>query len=132
MGPNVIILGAGFIGRHLAQTLSRNKSNYRLVSSVECDLTRPDQVLQTLKDCDGNTSIVMTACVTRLRDNSYIGFHQNVLMAESLANFLSAQTVRNLIFLSSVDVYGLIKEGQIIREDLPLYPDDYYAMLARF
>ena len=128
MTPNIIILGSGFIGTHLARTLASNGSSYQLVSSAECNLTNLDQVQQTLQNCDSNTSIIMTACVTRLRDNSYLGFHQNVLMAENLATFLRSHTVRNVIFLSSVDVYGLLEEGQIIHEDLPLNPDDYYAM----
>lgn len=128
MAPSIVILGSGFIGTHLARTLANNESNYRLVSSAECDLTNLDQVQQTLRDCDSNTSLVMTACVTRLRDNSYRGFHQNVLMAENLATFLRSHTVHNVVFLSTVDVYGLLAEEQIIREDLPLNPDDYYAM----
>ena len=128
MAPSIIILGSGFIGTHFARTLANNGSSYQLVSSAECDLTNLDQVQQTLQNCDSNTSIIMTACVTRLRDNSYLGFHQNVLMAENLAAFLKSHTVRNVVFLSSVDVYGLLEEGKIIHEDLPLNPDDYYAM----
>ena len=127
MAP-IIILGSGFIGTHLARTFASNGSSYQLVSSAECDLTNLEQVQQTLRNCDSNTSLVMTACVTRLRDNSYRGFHQNVLMAENLATFLKSHTVRSIVFLSTVDVYGLLEEGQIIHEDLPLNPDDYYAM----
>ena len=128
MTPNIIILGSGFIGTHLARTLASNGSSYQLVSSAECNLTNLDQAQQTLQNCDSNTSLVMTACVTRLRDNSYRGFHQNVLMAENLATFLKSHTVRNVVFLSTVDVYGLLEQGQIIHEDLPMNPDDYYAM----
>lgn len=128
MAPDIIILGSGFIGTDLARALAGSESSFRLVSSAACDLTDRDQVQQTLQNCDSSTSIVMTACVTRLRDNTYLGFHQNVLMAENLATFLRSHTVRNVVFLSSVDVYGLLEEGQVIHEELPLNPDDYYAM----
>src|SRR3972149_1650443 len=128
MAPRIIILGCGFIGSHIARTLSKNGSSYKSVSSTECDLTNLELVQRTFCDCDSNTSVVMTACITRLRDNSYRGFNQNVLMAENLATFLRSHTVRNVIFLSSVDVYGLWEQAKIIREDLPLNPDDYYAM----
>lgn len=125
---DVAILGSGFIGSHLARTLSDVGYSYRLVSSAQCDLTDACQVRRALQDCTGNTSIVMTACVTRLRDNSYAGFNRNVLMAENLAAFLRTNKVRNVVFLSTVDVYGLLEDSRIIHEGLPLRPDDYYSM----
>lgn len=128
MVPSTVILGSGFIGTHLARTLANSKVSHQVISSAECDLTNLEQIRQALIGYESNINIVVTACVTRLRDNSYQGFHKNVLMAETLATFLKSNTVRSVVFLSSVDVYGLLEEGQIIHEGLPLNPDDYYAM----
>lgn len=125
---NIIILGAGFIGTHFYRVLVNNHRAVQLVSSAVCNLTQTDQVEQTLKNCDSSTTVVMTAAVSRLRDNSYAGFNQNLLMAENVSHFLKTHPVRNVVFLSTVDVYGLLEEGQTIHEDLPLMPDDYYAM----
>ena len=125
---NILILGAGFVGAHLHRTLANSHRAVELVSSAACDLTQADQVEDALRNCDSSTTVVMTAAVSRLRDNSYAGFSLNVLMAEKLSEGLRRKSVRNVVFLSSVDVYGLLEEGQTIHEGLPLRPDDYYAM----
>lgn len=122
--PDTVILGAGFIGSNLARILD---GNCRLVDSSECDLTNLEQIQRTLQGCNHNTSLVVAAGVTRLRDNSYWGFCQNVLMAKNLASFLKFRLIRSVVFLSTVDVYGFVG-NQTIDESFPVNPVDWYTI----
>lgn len=121
---DIVILGTGFIGTSLANALG---NNCQLVSSSECDLTDWEQVRETLRECNHNTSIVVVAAITPKRDNSYWGFCQNVHMAKNLAAFLKSRPIRSVVFLSTVDVYGLVG-GQAINENLLVNPADWYGM----
>ncbi|MBI2144014.1 NAD(P)-dependent oxidoreductase [Candidatus Woesearchaeota archaeon] len=130
MGKKVFILGSsGFIGSWLLKRFSSG-SLYRAVgcSSADCDLLSPDSVRKALSSVAPDDVMVVLSCITRLKENSHASLVKNVRMACNLAGFLEAHPVSQLIYFSTVDVYGLIPEGMVISESLQPNPDDYYAL----
>lgn len=126
----LLVLGGGFIATNLENSIDKigPAQSIKLVTRFECDLTNRRQVVNRLSGfLDGETTVIMTACVTRLHDNSFKGFEKNVNMVENLSQILSNK-IRSIIYISSVDVYGVLPEDSIIHEALPLRPGDYYSM----
>lgn len=127
--PKVYILsGSGFIGNRLVELLGQKGFIVQGFSSKECDLLSLTSVESALVSATRNDAIVFAAAITRLRDNSFAAFLKNIQMAEHVGAIATKQGVQALIFLSAVDVYGLLGEGITITEKLPIKPQDYYSL----
>lgn len=124
----IIILGGnGFIGTNLLKNFSSNSSySVRGYSSRECNLLSIDSINSALSSITSDSIIIMTSSINRLKENTYNSMIKNITMAENIGRFIEGHPVGYLIFLSTVDVYGIVKN--IINEKLLPDPNDYYAM----
>jgi len=123
------ILGAsGFIGRYLFEQFSlANEFITRGFSSRECNLLTYSDVHKTLSKATKNDNLIITAAITRLRDNSYSAMLRNIEMIHNVSRFLLEHPLRHVTYLSTVDIYGVSVKGKI-KESLSLNPNDYYSI----
>ncbi len=125
----LVIFGGGFIGGYLFSRFSENRIDVIQFRSNDCNLLDIESIRQnyTVKK---NDIIILSAAITRLVQNNDVSMRKNIDMAINLTNHISDSLVKPelFIFFSSVDVYGLLENENVITESLPLQPDDYYAM----
>lgn len=128
MTKKIIILGSnGFMGSRLLKNYSLNASyEVKGYSSDECDLQSLESIKTALSSISSDYTIIMTSSITRLNENSYNSMIKNINMAENVGKFIEKHPVSQFIFLSTIDVYGFVKNE--INENLPLDPKDYYAI----
>ena len=101
------------------------------VSSTECDLSDIESVKENFSAIKNGAVVVMGSAVPRLKENSYDSMLKNIDMTENVGRVLNGKNIGQMIFLSSIDVYGCeAREGVTLplREDSLLHPDDYYAL----
>ena len=130
MKRNMIILGAsGFIGSNIVKHyLSCCPDNVKGFSSQECDMLSLKSIENNLSFIKEDDVIIMASAITRLKENSFESMVKNIRMAENISSFIENNKVAYMVFLSTVDIYGLIKQGTMINEKLLPDPNDYYAM----
>lgn len=127
----VLILGSdGFIGSRLFEKFSAaGQCRVKGLTLQDCDLLSADSTTKALSDIGGDDAVIITSAVTRLVDNTFTALVKNLQMAENVAAVLLQKPVKQLIFFSTVDVYGInIKRSQKIHEGLALDPNDHYAI----
>jgi len=128
---NIALFGAsGFIGSNLTQYFKRQK-RCRLIgiSRSEADLTKPESttaVVKKLKDLS-KLIIIFTATANHpsLTPNGIM--LANIAMAVNLAKLISGLKCRQVIYLSSVDVYGRKNLKLPISEENRIKPESPYA-----
>ena len=130
MKSKVHILGAkGFIGKNLSIFFSKEKKYEKKDYDLpDLDLSYYPSLEKKLKDVEKNDSIIMTSSITRLVENSLDSNIKNVKMIGNLSRFLEKNPIGHITFLSTTDVYGIVKEGTIIDEQTNIMPKDYYSV----
>ena len=129
----VILGGSGFIGGSLSRPLS-SLGQGRIVqafSSQDCNLLFPDSINRSLAGICQKDILIFSSAISRLKENTPDSMLKNIQMAQNLARFLIQHPVKQLIFFSSVDVYGCEKKDSIslpLSEGSPYQPDDCYAL----
>lgn len=124
------MLGAsGFIGGRLEEELSKDCAfDVAGYSSKSCDLLSIADVKSLFSSVDRDDAIVIASAITRKQDNSHEAMKKNIQMVDNICEALSINQVGAIVFLSTVDVYGIdINEGLKITESLSLAPNDNYA-----
>ncbi len=134
MSKRVIVLGAsGFIGRAIFDGFSKDRSFKTIgYSSKECNLLSYEAAQKALSDITKDDVIVMAAAITRLKENTVESMNKNIQMAENLAKVILERPAAQVIYISSIDVYGCLEENYKdkslkINEQFALKPDDYYG-----
>jgi len=130
MISQIHILGSsGFIGSHiykgLIEAFSIKVNGY---SSDKCNLLDYSSLEMALNEIDQKSVIVVASGITRLRDNSFGSLEINIQMIINLCRFIAEHPVRQVIFFSTIDVYGLVDENTIISEKSLPTPNDNYAI----
>ncbi len=130
MKGRVVVLGAGgFIGRRIVERLACPKVEAVVgYTSRQCDLLAPEAMAQALADLGPGDVVVVAAAITRLQENSYQSMLKNIEMIENFCQLVRSRPVAQVIFLSTVDVYGLLPAGGRIHEGLVPAPNDWYAI----
>jgi nucleoside-diphosphate-sugar epimerase len=126
----IIILGAsGFIGKMIFKKFSlHNNIEVKGFSSQGCNLLLMDDLRRNLSDLTLEDVVIVTAAITRLKENTFDSMVKNIEMAGNLSKVLLERPLGQLIFLSTVDVYGIhLRKNAKISERLIPDPDDYYA-----
>lgn len=127
----IIILGSsGFIGARILEKflLSRNLT-VKGFSSNDCDLLSADVVSEILSDLTLGDVLIMASAITRLKENSFNSMIKNIQMVENVCGVILKRPVRQLIYLSTVDIYGInLDRNTKISEKLRPDPGDYYAL----
>ena len=126
----IVIFGSsGFIGTQLEQLLSESFTVPVLgYSSSECNLLNSEQLAEVLSGCGSGTSIILCSGVGRLQEDSRKSLWKNLTMIENTLSNLPSVGVRNIIFLSSTDVYGMPPRELPITEKTPVAPTDFYGL----
>lgn len=125
---NIVILGnSGFIGSYLFNSLKKNHS-VEGINSKECNLLSEQEVQNYFRNLKDNSIIIFISSIVRTIDNSFNSYEKNVLMAQNISKEIQKNNkIKQIIFLSSIDVYGL--ENTIpIHEDTVTNPADFYSM----
>jgi nucleoside-diphosphate-sugar epimerase len=120
----------GYIGKEISQLLSRKKkyklfllSNKKKNFFIHQDLTKPINL--NIKPYAVIHCAAKHKFSKKKNDMKNI-YSTNIRMTKNLINFCNEQSVKKLIFLSSVDVYGKIKEKKIF-ENLKPYKVNLYG-----
>ncbi len=127
----IIILGAsGFIGKYLFDKFSNNKGTKIIgFSSKELDLLFAKEVDRKLSGVTPDDVLILTSAITRLKENTFDSMLKNARMAENIANLIIEHPVGQVIYLSTIDVYGVnVKKGVKITERTELSPNDHYSI----
>lgn len=124
---NIVLLGStGFIGNAIYNYLKNNHNVYGY-NSKTCNLLIYEEIEFVLSAINQIDVIIFCSSVTRLVDNSLQGAEKNILMAMNLSKFVENRNVKQMIFTSTIDVYGNSVTGDIT-EMSPVLPSDYYSM----
>ena len=126
----IYILGAnGFIGKRLTEKLREFLSAEIIgCSSGDCNLFDHASIDTALSGAGEQDVIVFASSITRLKENSYHSMIKNIEMAENLCCRLEKKPVSQVVFFSTVDVYGLLPDHTTIHEGLIPTPNDFYAL----
>lgn len=124
----IILGGSGFIGSALAARLAGEEgTRAEAWASGDCDLLDPAAPARRLADVDRETSLVFTAVVGRLQDNSMEAMRKNYEMARHCLAALAGRPLRSAVFLSTADVYGLPPRELPVTERTTPRPVDWYG-----
>ncbi len=133
MSQKIIILGSnGFIGSWLTRRFQEDGVFFlKALSSQDCDLLRPESIERSLSDLHRDDILVLASAVARLKENSFEALLKNLQMVENLLRTIKDNPPQQIVFLSSVDVYGVLSDDTVIHEELPINPQEYYS-IAKF
>jgi UDP-glucose 4-epimerase len=126
----IIIYGSsGFIGHNILQFLS-GKGEFLVTgySSKICDLLDKNQIQHSLFGCDRNTTVVFCSAIGRNIDDSYESMIKNIEMMNNFISTINPESIGQIIFISSVDVYGLPAVSYPISESTVLNPQSFYGL----
>ena len=124
----IVLLGSsGFIGKNIVEYFKKQERKVVGFDSKTCDLLDFNLVDRKLDFLSSEDTLVVTSSITRLVENSIESMNKNILMIQNLIDKLATKKVKQLIFFSSIDVYGIKNTPYLIDESTALNPDDYYA-----
>ena len=119
----------GYIGKEISKLLRRNKqyklfpvSNKKKGKFIYQDLTKPINLKinpYAIIHCAAKHKFSKKG-----NDMKNI-YSKNIRMTKNLINFCNKKSVKKLIFLSSVDVYGKIKKKKVFENLKPIKPNLY-------
>ncbi len=126
---NIVIFGSsGFIGKYLLKYFDK-EYNVVGLNSNDCNLLIIDEVNKIFDLFNENTIIIFASSIVRTIENSFDSHKKNVLMAQNISLSIAKNKVKikQLIFLSTIDVYG-IENDEIINENTLPSPNDFYSI----
>lgn len=105
--PEILVLGAsGFLGGFLAKDLASSGWDVRRTSSAQADLLRLDSTQRLFSDASSSLSVLFCAAVTRANADTEAALQDNLRIVDNVSRALRDRPIRQLVFLSSADVYG--------------------------
>jgi nucleoside-diphosphate-sugar epimerase len=122
-----VILGGGLIGTFSDRELSRRDIETEVLSRLDVDLAEETSVKLLESYLRTPVCLLLTAAVTRLKENSERSRKTNIAIANHVSAAIAKTKIANLIFLSTVDVYGVVSDDVLINENLPLRAQDEYS-----
>lgn len=127
---NVLVLGSrGFISKSVIERLLKdNVFSVKGISSSEMDLTKENQVISLIPDWLRSSTVIMTAAITRDKDDSLKAMLKNIKMCSNIAYVMNSHNVDHLIYISTIDVYGRENLVLPLSESSKLQPSNYYAI----
>lgn len=124
----ILFGGSGFIGSKIkARIQMQAGSECFAPKSSECDLRNPEQVANVLAPILKNRMVIFAAGIPRLRADGFDTFTINQAMIFNLLAQFERTPPNQLIFLSTVEVYGTPDKLPIM-ETTPLLPDTLYGV----
>jgi len=127
----IIVLGkSGFIGGNIFSYL-HEKFGEKVIglSSISCNLLDIKSVFDAFSNHQEDVTYIFTSGITRLQGNSRVSFFDNVHMVDNFIQVIQEHgSVQQIIFLSTIDVYGNTDNLEPISESTPINPADYYSL----
>lgn len=124
----IILLGSsGFVGKNISEFFTNRGVEVLPLSSKDCNLLDYTLVDKKLDILNQDDTLVITSSITRLIDNSVSSMNKNILMIQNIIDKVAIKRVKQIVFFSSIDVYGIKNIPDTINEQTPFNPDDYYA-----
>jgi nucleoside-diphosphate-sugar epimerase len=129
----VLIVGAGYVGKPLAETLAARGHDVvalsratadigPLVSHMPCDITRPKDIARVPKEFDW---VVNTVSSTKGGVEAY-----RAVYFEATKHLLEHLDFKNYVFTSSTSVYGQ-NDGSVVTENSPADPQSPTSRVLR-
>jgi nucleoside-diphosphate-sugar epimerase len=106
----------------------RRDITLRGFSSKDCDLLNPASIKESLSFLNEDSAVIFTSAITRVVDNSGAALLKNLGMAVNLRDFLGGRKIAGMVYLSTIDVYGLVDDDVVITESALPKPNDNYAV----
>jgi len=97
------------------------------ISSKDCDLLNPIQTNNVISPLSKNAVVIYSAGITRLRSDDGCALTNNLMMLYNLIEVLKKSQPCKMIFLSSVEIYG-IPDKLPISEETELKPETLYGV----
>jgi len=124
----LIIGKSGFMGSRLHKAISGlPDTECSSISSKDCDLMNPIQTNNVIPPLSKNAVVIYSAGITRLRSDDGCALTNNLTMLYNLIEALKESPPCKIIFLSSVEIYG-IPDKLPISEETELKPETLYGV----
>lgn len=128
MSESVIIIGAsGFIGKALMKELKAANIEAFGFSRKDCDLLKQDEVVQKISSKLANSTLIYAAGKHRQYGDTLDFYTSNNVSVVNVLFAAEKNIPERIVFLSSMEVYGVIEKGQKITESSNLAPTSLYA-----
>lgn len=126
--PKVVILGhSGFLGKCLYENfLKDQKYEVYGFSSAQIDLSSSKECLKLSNVLSENAILIMTA-TTLVKNKNFDAFRKDIAISLNIADILLKTKIRNLVYISSIAVYGRHSNSPI-NEDSQFNSDDFYSL----
>lgn len=127
---NIIVIGkGGYIGAYITKYLqSQNSYNIIAPSSLDCNFLKLEEVNHFFSSLDSEKhDVIFTAVINKSNSDSYETFSQNVQIVQNFIEGQKKANISSIIYLSSVDVYG-INPITPITEATKINPDNWYGL----
>ena len=127
----VVILGhSGFIGCQIVKAFQQYSPDVDLVlrSSRDVDLTVMDDVDSLADDFDPEAVVIFLSGIKKQMGDNLKIFERNLSMAANVSRLLLSRPVRNLVYLSSSEVYGEDLHNKNISEETPIQARTFYGI----
>ena len=124
----VVLGGSGFIGSSIKEMLSALPGSECIsLSSDQCDLRDSLDTARVLTPLMCGAMVVYAAGIPRLRSDTLATMIDNITMIHNVVAVLRQARPRLVVFLSSVEVYG-IPEKLPITEQTAINPETLYGI----
>ncbi len=140
---NIVVTGgAGFIGYHLIQKLSKISKNIIVIDNFSTGYNKsfPKNVILIKKNCEDKSvikfldkyqiqSIVHLAGVSSVEasfDDPIKDANSNIISTVNLLNFAKRKNIKNFVYASSMCVYGNLKNN--VKETQKTVPISFYGL----
>ncbi len=127
MTRQLIILGAsGFLGSSIPTWFEDSFDNVLKYGSSDCDLTCLDQLLVLSDKWNKGATVCLFAVINKPIGDTKEAYEKNIKIAENVAKVVEQKRASQLLFTSSVDVYGLTPASPVYEESKTA-PDNWYG-----
>ncbi len=124
----IVLGGTGFIGSVIAKELIRRGHETLVIGSGDCDLLNVISTRNSLKNYLRGSNLIYAAGIPRLKDDNFDTFDANLKMVKNLTKLALTEPPNQVIYLSSVEVYGNPIGSIPITEVTVCNPDRLYAV----
>ncbi|MBV9325862.1 MAG: NAD(P)-dependent oxidoreductase [Chloroflexi bacterium] len=125
-GPVLVLGHSGFIGKPLTQLLSQRAADVHGFSSRDVNLRDATALTRFDPFMGAETTVFVCAALTPDRGATIDACVDHINMSGNLARYLSRQTARKVVFVSSDAVYPMVEAA--VDEDTPTSPAGAYPV----
>ena len=120
---SITIFGKGFIGTKVAAYLALERYKVNLIGIRE-----NSNYFEKINSSyfPKNVCVIIAAGSTRYIANDLTAFKENINLISSILEKVKNHRIRSIVFLSSIDVYGLV-DNEVLTEKTSVNPADYYS-----